>query len=275
MSDTSHTPAAQRREPGLDVVPGDIPVPITVWRTARTGDDQSTTTLASRLAYRLIAAYSRPGETIIDLTDGHSLTTASLRGRRRHHQAWFTDASAFIIGPATPTDPHERADRDHEAVAWFGDDLTDTDPPPAIPAASPTSPAPAVRAATSLIVAPWPLDAHDATNRRRLGWLLSGCGHLLRLGGCLVLVVGLPVATPATPQDFGPIIAAASTVGLGYLQHIVSVAADTDSDQFTYYATDEELLALSLARGEAWSAAHLRVHADLLVFTRHGGDSRG
>jgi SAM-dependent methyltransferase len=278
MSDTTHTPAARGRDPGIDVVPGDVPVPITVWRTARTGDDRTTTALSGRLAYRLIAAYSRPGDTVIDLTDGHGLTTAGLRGGRRHHPAWFTTASALIIGPTTLTDPPDGASGDDgagDAVAWFGDDLTDTDPPPATAAASPAGHRATVRAATSLIVASWPLDPHDAVNRRRLARLLSGCGEILRPGGCLVLVVGLPVATAATPEDFGPIITAASTVGLGYLQHIVSVAADTDRDEFTYYATDEEFLALSLDRGEEWSVAHLRVHADLLVFTRQGGDSRG
>jgi hypothetical protein len=275
MTDTTHTPTAEGCDTGIDLVPGDIPVPITVWRTARTGDDPTTAVLSGRLAYRLVAAYSRTGDTIIDLTDGHGLTMASLRGGRGHHPAWFTTASALIIGPATPiptlTDPPNSDGAEHpsddDAVAWFGDDLTDTNPTPAPPA----GPGATVRATTGLIVASWPLDPDDATNRRRLGWLLSGCGELLRPGGCLVLVVGLPVATAAKPADFGPIIAAASTAGLGYLQHIVSVAADTDHDQFTYYASDEELLTLSLDRGGQRGLAHLRVHADLLVFTRGGG----
>jgi hypothetical protein len=40
--------------PSIDLVAGDPPVPITVWRTARSGDDQSAT-ISARLAYRLIA----------------------------------------------------------------------------------------------------------------------------------------------------------------------------------------------------------------------------
>jgi hypothetical protein len=78
------------------------------------------------------------------------------------------------------------------------------------------------------------------------------------------------VAAAATPpEDFGPLVAAARDAGLGYLQHIVAVRADVDSEQgdrFVYYASDDELL--TLARDAAqWGVAHLRVHADLLVFT--------
>ncbi|MFC0526615.1 hypothetical protein [Phytohabitans kaempferiae] len=54
---------------------------------------------------------------------------------------------------------------------------------------------------------------------------------LLRPGGCLVLVVGVPAGLAATPEDFGPLVAAASA-GLGYLQHIVAVAARADGDHF-------------------------------------------
>ena len=77
---------------------------------------------------------------------------------------------------------------------------------------------------------------------------------LLRPAGCLVLAVH-PPATAATPpgpdapagrpEDFGPLVAAAREAGLGNLQHIVAVRADVDGDQFIYYATDDELLALA------------------------------
>src|SRR6185437_14499318 len=88
-----------------DLVAGDPPVPLTVWRTARTPDDARlgvTHGIGVRLAARLVSAYSRPGEAVVDLTDGHALTLACAAGGRRHHPAWFTDASCLIIGPATP-----------------------------------------------------------------------------------------------------------------------------------------------------------------------------
>src|SRR4051812_22832478 len=94
-----HSTPKPPAEPGdhpetVDLVAGDPPVPITVWRTARNGDDQNTT-IPARLAYRLISAYSRPGEAVIDLTTDHALTAACLRGRRRHHRAWFTDTTTL------------------------------------------------------------------------------------------------------------------------------------------------------------------------------------
>jgi hypothetical protein len=284
----------------VDLVAGDPPVPITVWRTAVSGDDR-TTTVPVRLAYRLVSAYSRPGEAVVDLTDGHAVTAACRRGGRRHHKAWFTDAASLIIGPATqppgtgPTvetgpglgevgvdpDGPEPAD----VAAWFGDDLTDRTMPPAGPPVTPLPPDASIAGVTSLVIACWPLDAStDAANRVRLAWLLAACAQLLRPGGCLVLVVGTPVGRPATPQDLRPLVAAASAAGLGYLQHIVAVGADADGDQFTYFATDEDLLALTRGQDHhRWTVAHVRVHADCFVFSqtrpptprhRRGGGAR-
>jgi hypothetical protein len=282
-----------------DLIAGDPPVPITVWRTARTEADAGRS-IGARLAARLIAAYSHPGEVVVDLTDGHALTQASTIGGRRHHPAWFTDASSLIIGPANPAHSADTATtvtgggtgEDEEDLpelsAWFGDDLTD---PELHPAGAPNAEVAAdgsLHGVTSLVVARWPLDATgDAANRVRLAWLLTACARLLRPGGCLILVVAVPAGTPPVPEDFTPVVQAAAGVRLGYLQHIVAVAADTDGDAFIYHVTDEELLALADATGQ-WQAAHLRVHADLLVFSqtdkpvprsgkhgRQGGDRRG
>ncbi|SCE95029.1 hypothetical protein GA0070618_2150 [Micromonospora echinospora] len=268
--------------PPMDLVAGDPPVPITVWRTARSGDDQSTT-ISHRLAYRLVAAYSRPGEAVVDLTDTHVLDVACLRGGRRHHPAWFTGASALFVGPQTPQHPGEPdddpdSDGPDDVRAWFGDDLTDPDPdwvagdePSGVPGDGDD-----LQGRTSLVVATWPLDASsDAANRARLAWLLAACGRLLRPGGCLVLVVGVPAGAVAAPEDFTPVVDAAAGCGLGYLQHIVAVAADSDGDRFTYHATDEELLSLARTTGVEQFVLHVKVHADLLVFTsRQGGDRR-
>jgi hypothetical protein len=56
-------------------------------------------------------------------------------------------------------------------------------------------------------------------------------------------------APPPVPQDFGLVLSAAASVGLGYRQHILAVSADTDidGDAFVYYISDEKLLALTLA----------------------------
>ncbi len=261
----------------IDQVPGEPPVPITVWRTAGTDADAGRA-IPTRLAARLVAAYSHPGDAVIDLTNDHSLAAACHTGRRRHHPAWFTDASSLIIGPAAlpaeaPTATGNRPDKDEsedppELATWFGDDLTDPDLP--APAGPPAQPPPdgSLHQATSLVVACWPLDNLDPANRVRLAWLLTACAGLLRRGGCLILVVGVPAGMTATPEDFSPVVSAAATVGLGYLQHIVAVAADTDGDAFVYHITDEELLALAHTTDQHRSVAHLRVHADLVVLSQ-------
>src|SRR5436190_1364876 len=79
--------------PYTDLVPGDPPVPITVWRTPA-GDDQAS--IPPRLATRLVSAYSRPGEAVVDLTDDQALTRAAADGGRGHHRGWFTDAAAVL-----------------------------------------------------------------------------------------------------------------------------------------------------------------------------------
>ncbi len=275
----------------IDLVAGDPPVPVTVWRTAH-GPADAGRSIGFRLAYRLVAAYTRPGEAVVDLTADHALTAVCAAGGRRHHPGWFTEASGLIVGPATPPQRPDPATAGEDGgdvpdiSAWFGDDLTDPDLP-AKPAATTPGDTPLTEA-TSLVVACWPLDRADATNRIRLAWLLTACARLLRPGGCLVLVVTLP-ATAGGPEDFTPVAGAAAAVGLGYLQHIVAVAADTDGDAFVYHVTDEELLTLTHQTDpQRLAVAHLRVHADLLVFTpvtasgaasrgrrRDGGDRRG
>ncbi|MBM0255842.1 hypothetical protein [Micromonospora sp. 4G55] len=275
----------------IDMVAGDPPVPVTVWRTARTAADTGRS-VGTRLAYRLVAAYSRPGGAVVDLTGDHALAAVCAAGGRRHHPGWFTDASSLIIGPATPPtrpDPAALPDDDGELPDmgdWFGDDLTDPRPAPRRP---PARHGTSLQEATSLVVACWPLDPADATNRVRLAWLLTACARLLRPGGVLVLVVTVPAATAGRPQDFTPVATAAASVGLGYLQHIVAVAADAEGDAFVYHVTDEELLTLTQQSDQQqWAVAHLKVHADLFVFSpaaaataaprqgrRDGGDRRG
>ncbi|MER7894305.1 hypothetical protein ABTX15_31315 [Micromonospora sp. NPDC094482] len=276
----------------IDLVAGDPPVPVTVWRTARTAADAGHR-IGARLAYRLVAAYSRPGEVVVDLTGDHALAAVCAAGGRQHHPGWFTDASSLIITAATPStrpDPTPLPDDDSDLPdmrVWFGDDLTDPDPDPGLPAdsATPAREGTSPQPPTSLVVACWPLDPADATNRVRLAWLLSACARLLRPGGCLVLIV--TAASAVEPEDFTPIATAAAAVGLGYLQHIVAVAADTNADTFVYHVSDEELLTLAQQASEhQWAVAHLRVHADVLVFSaapppstarrrREGGDHRG
>jgi hypothetical protein len=225
------------------VVAGELPVPLTVWRTP-SGAAQAS--ISPRLADRLIAAYSQPGEAVVDLTEDHALATAATMGGRRHHPGWFTDASALVIGPPTPRPAPvpdgptvglgRRRRRGVELepaaiAAWFGDDLTDPHLPP--PGTAPTVGTPTLRGSTSLLAACWPLHPTRGRHRARLRWLLHAGVALLRPGGCLVLAVrGKPgTAVPASPHDYGPLVDAATEAGLGYLQHVVAVHADVDPDE--------------------------------------------
>jgi len=298
-SNKTHPATMTRPAPQEDQVAGDPPIPITVWRTARIPADTSRP-IGARLAARIVTAYSRPGDEVIDLTPGHTLAAACLAGQRPHLPAWFTEASSLIIGPATQANvpvPRPQAPRGRtrnraeeldapELSTWFGDDLTDPDLPGGQPTTADTPPAKEGPRMTGLVVVCWPLHEQEAANRVRLAWLLTVCGRLLRPGGCLILAVTVPPATITTPEDFSPIVQAAAGVGFGYLQHIVAVHATTthnntdyDSDDgggdaFVYHVTDEELLTLNATTGRGWAVAHLRVHADLLVFSRSQTDIR-
>src|SRR5256886_13194471 len=92
-------PPATPGAAAIDLVAGDPPVPITVWRTP-CGDGQAS--VPFRLAERLVSAYSRPGEVVIDVTDDHALSDAAGHGGRPHHPGRVTAASAPIIGPPPP-----------------------------------------------------------------------------------------------------------------------------------------------------------------------------
>src|SRR5438067_5292918 len=96
---SQNAPAGQAGTDPIDVVAGEPPVPLTVWRTPA-GVGQAS--ISPRLAERLIAAYSQPVEAVVDLTEDHALAGAATTGGRRHHPGWFTDGSALVIGPPTP-----------------------------------------------------------------------------------------------------------------------------------------------------------------------------
>src|SRR5262249_8616702 len=100
--------------PLVDLIAGDPPVPITVWRTARAGGDRGAS-IPARLARRLVAAYSRPGEAVVDLTGDHALTTTCRAGDRRHHPARFTDGASPTTAPATIASSGDDADADDDA----------------------------------------------------------------------------------------------------------------------------------------------------------------
>ena len=72
----THTPQHPAGPAGdrsfIDLVPGEPPVGHTVWRTP-TGDDASP--VPQRLAYRLLAAFTTVGDTVVDLTDSPTIAS--------------------------------------------------------------------------------------------------------------------------------------------------------------------------------------------------------
>jgi hypothetical protein len=253
-------PTPNPPDDGVDVVPGDPPVPITVWRTPASG---GTTPIPDRLAYRLLAAYTTPGDTIIDLTHAPSITATAAAGHRNLVHATFTRTHQLTVTATTPAPPNGR--RNHpgptgaepsELTDWFGDDLQHPDRPTTSREAQAAN-GPAGPATRSLLVAPWPLHPHVMTNTRRLTSLAATAVRVLHPGGCVVVVA---VGDRPGRGDYTHLVEQATTAELRYLQHIVAIGADIDGDHFTYHSTDHDL-------DDPERARHHRAHADLLVFT--------
>jgi hypothetical protein len=101
---TSHHPSDPRPDvaadltehPDVDLVPGDPPVPITVWRTPA-GDGG----LSPRLAARLLAAYTRAGDVVFDATTDPVLAQAADTAVRRY--------TSHATRPAADADPDASA----------------------------------------------------------------------------------------------------------------------------------------------------------------------
>ncbi|MCP2325206.1 hypothetical protein HDA40_003713 [Hamadaea flava] len=83
-----------------DVVPGQVPVPITVWPVPapRKGD-----TMSNAMGVRLVHNLTHPGELIIDLADGPQLARAVIAASRRSHlqsarqTGWGKEAARLIV----------------------------------------------------------------------------------------------------------------------------------------------------------------------------------
>jgi hypothetical protein len=83
----------------IDVVPGDPPVPIAVWRVAdvdaRHGH-QRADELTPRLAALLVGAHTHPGDTIISIGDDPALAGAAGAGGRRYRALARADQLADL-----------------------------------------------------------------------------------------------------------------------------------------------------------------------------------
>jgi hypothetical protein len=87
----------------------------------------------------------------------------------------------------------------------------------------------------------------------------GGLRRRLRPGGILAVILGTADGTPADAAGLVDVTAAA---GLSYLQHIVAVHATATSDRLTPPH--------GAAVSAPGAAAHIKVHRDLMIFTRVG-----
>ena len=263
LAGPTRSPADRPVDDSPGRIVADLLVPTTVWRIADTGVGGPG--LSPRLARRLVAVYSRPGETIIDLTAGDGVAAAALAGGRVHRRARFSAAGGGLL-VAYPT----RAD----ALVGSGDcpgseagegcgvgRIVEDEPvyPPA-PPVRPESPLAGMVVSESFAV------ASDGVR------LVEAAAGLLAPAGCLIVaaVPAGPVpagALPGLPAGGRSLVAAAAAVGLHRVQRIVAVVGPGGVDRFTYYATGGDLRrlarspegAVGTARAGEWSSGWLLV----------------
>jgi hypothetical protein len=171
----------------IDVVPGDPPVPITVWRVADPDTPPRGTlsdSLAGRTAHLLVGLYTRPGDMIVSIGDDPTLAGAAGAGGRRYR----------------PVDePADLADLDHVAGAV---QLLVLRWPPANR----------------------PPTADQGTDDSHLTALFTACRLLMARDGYTVVAVAAG-HTGRQAERAWQLVPAARRCGLGWLEHIIAVTA--------------------------------------------------
>jgi hypothetical protein len=88
-------------DPDIDLVPGDPPVPITVWRTPAA---DPTGGMSPRLAARLLSAYSRRGDAVHDATADPVFAQAINAAGRHRAFAHRGEPAALVLTGWPPAD---------------------------------------------------------------------------------------------------------------------------------------------------------------------------
>jgi hypothetical protein len=174
----------------IDVVPGDPPVPITVWRVADPDERDGADGFTGRTAQLLVGLYTDPGDTIVSLHDDPALHGAAGAGARRY----------------LPVDtPADLADLDHVAgtvhlvvLPW---------PPTGHPHAEGGEP-----------------DSGELID------LFTACRLLLAPDGYTVVAITPATSGPDYAQYVRLLVPAARRAGLGWLEHIIAITAPIVGD---------------------------------------------
>jgi hypothetical protein len=224
----------------LDVVDGDPPVPIDVWRVTDLDTPHGydlADGLTPHMAVLLVGCYTHPGDTIVSLGFDPALAGAA-------------GGSARTYLPID--DPADLADVDRVAgtvrlvvLLW----------PPTHRTGTPAT-----------------TGSGNAASRDELIDLFRACKVITGRDGCtIVALAATPTDTTATDgytEHAGLLIPAARHAGLGWLQHILAITAPINGDRITWQATPTD-------RATLRAANHITIHIDLLVFkTRPSRQSR-
>jgi hypothetical protein len=183
----------------IDVIPGDPPVPISVWRVAGTGGAGPHGLIAGldpQAAALLVGLYTQPGDTLVDLTADPAVAGAAGAGARRYLPANHP-ADLVLL-------EHVAGTARLVLLRW---------PSPAAPG-----------------------NPGEETSDARLAELLGGCRRLLAAGGCVIVALAPPPRTGYVDHA-RRLIPAARRAGLGYLQHIVVLTAPIPGDPSPRQAT--------------------------------------
>jgi hypothetical protein len=211
-------------------VPGDPPVPITVWRVADTDDPYGhhhSDGLTGRTAQLLVGLYTRVGDTIVSLGHDPAIAGAAGAGGRR-----------YLPVDAT----HRLADLDHVSgtvqlimLPW----------PPA------TQDGPAV--------------SGPAMDVEAMVDLFTACRVLLAADG--YTIVAVPPVTAANVHHLWQLVPAARQAGLGWVEQIVAITADITGDRLDVPAAPADPGTLRLADD---LVVHIDLYVFVIRGGRHG-----
>jgi hypothetical protein len=215
----------------IDVVPGDPPVPIAVWRVAdvdaRFGH-QHAEALTPRLAALLVGTHTRPGDTIVSIGHDPALAGAAGAGARRYHSVAHADQLAGL-------------DQAAGTVALI-----------VLPWPLPDRPA----------------GTSGGVSRDSLVALFGGCRRLMSPSGCtIVALAGLPLQQTFAEHS-NALIPAAHQAGLGWLQHIIAITAPIVGQHITWRAVPADPAMLRAAA--AHLKVHLDLFVFVRRGGRHG-----
>lgn len=181
-----------RRVAGVDAVPGDPLVPLSVWYVA--GDDRPVAADAgvdgwpAGLARQTVAGLTSPGDLVVDVDGDDVVRVAAVEAHCR-----------YLPLPARAADTQPRppgAAADLVALRW---------------------PRPSIR--------------HDGASPAAVVDLLRGCRTMLATDGYVAVALTPPPVGVVFVDPAGPLLAAAPAAGLGYLQHIVAVDRSLAGDR--------------------------------------------